>query len=170
MVCVFLVSDLSFGEKPQNKHRNKGQLSPFFSCEPPKRSMEKWTNQSMKPDVEIFSKNYLKKIFMISIHPRSLTARPCKKWMVGRRSFAFGARPIFKGYVSFMEGNCKFEKHPKCGSNQLLPKNSDGDLWSEFGGKELRMEMEPKYLVEEVIGDPNHPLTFGEPGSLGIGT
>ena len=30
MVCVFLVSDLSFGEKPQNKHRNKGQLFPLF--------------------------------------------------------------------------------------------------------------------------------------------
>ena len=32
----------------------------------------------------------------------------------------------------------------------------------------LRMVMEPKYhAFSEVIGLPNHHLTFGEPGSLG---
>ena len=41
--------------------------------------------------------------FFLVISSLKLTASLHLKWMVGRRSFPFGARPIFRGYVSFRE-------------------------------------------------------------------
>ena len=40
------------------------------------------------------------------IPPPKLTGLRTWKWMVGIRSFPFGARPIFRGYVSFRECKC----------------------------------------------------------------
>ena len=44
---------------------------------------------------------------LVQACPRSLTYIAPEKWMVGRRAFPFGARPIFRGEnaVSFREGN-----------------------------------------------------------------
>ena len=98
-----------------------------------------------------------------------LTARTWK-WMVGRRLFPFGARPIFRGYVSFREGNkqrksrvwlpvpfwvhCKCERAffpTKWGMWTLLPNNFCWRVYVDPASFQMMMMMMMMMMVFTII-------------------